>query len=128
MIIWWSTCISGAVPQERSWETESNALHPQDTESDALHSQDTESDALYPQDTESDALYPQDTESDAHILRTESDAPHPQDTYYRGASTTTWQLGIMCLGQVFNMQVPFNALTMVFYYKKTYFMHFGDLS
>lgn len=109
MIIWWSTCISGAVPQGQAQETESDALHPQDTESDVPHPQDTESDSPHPQDTE-------------------SDAPHAQDTYYRGASTTTSQLGIMCLGQVFNMQVPFNALTMVFYYKKTYFMHFGDLS
>lgn len=44
--------------------------------------------------------------SPGHVLQEELQLPHAQ-------------LGIMCLGQVFNMQVQLNALTMVFYYKKT---------
>lgn len=43
--------------------------------------------------------------SPGHVLQEELQLPHAQ-------------LGIMCLGKVFNMQVQFNAPTMVFYYKK----------
>lgn len=50
--------------------------------------------------------------SPGHVLQEELQLPHAQ-------------LGIMCLGQVFNMQVQLNALTMVFYYKKLLYAFWG---